>query len=459
MAAQGTSSAHAKKPAPRGKATALLISCDIACNWTLDDQEEPPIAAGKSTRLSIQPGEHVLIATSDDGKDQIRKEFQAEAGEEADFDLRLLRVRIERLKKDLADQQERIKKFKAGVVDNPPEPDQSADQQPAPQPAQQPTPAPPQPEPAQQTIPTPPPPEPAHPGKLEISSTVASEMLIAGARPAYPPLARATGISGSVVLHGTITRDGSVTDLAVVSGPDLLQKPAIDAVSTWKYAPYVVNGQPVDVNTTFTIDFKLNAKERAAQAAPPAEPPQQTHQEPAPPPASAPSVELPAQPVVPTPAPAAAPASPEQAAQAANPPSAPAAAPASPEQTAQPANPNPAPLPEPESQSKPEISPETANKLVVSRVLPVYPQAARTLGVTGTVVLHFTITRDGLVTDLRVVSGPALLQKPALDSVTTWKFWPYKVNGHAVDATTTYAIEFKLADAVPADKQDPAPPK
>ena len=245
----------ARKPAPRGKTTVLSVSCDTECTWTLDGTDENPIAAGGTARLSVEPGQHLLVATTADGQDQIKKDFTVEDGGDAEFELRLLRVRIARLKKELADQEEKIRAFNAGQGDG--TPDADAQQVPGPAPAPAPTSL----DHAQEVNQSPaPPPVPMPATKLEISPQVTGDMLIARTLPEYPPTARAMGISGTVVLHGTITRDGLVTDLAVVSGPELLQKAAMDAVSTWKYTPYMVNGHAVDVTTTFRIEFKLNSK-------------------------------------------------------------------------------------------------------------------------------------------------------------------------------------------------------
>jgi len=60
-----------------------------------------------------------------------------------------------------------------------------------------------------------------------------------------------------VVLSATIGTDGAVTDLKVVSGPELLQQAAIDAVNAWRYRPYLLNGQPVAVHTTINVIFTL----------------------------------------------------------------------------------------------------------------------------------------------------------------------------------------------------------
>ena len=82
-------------------------------------------------------------------------------------------------------------------------------------------------------------------------------MLIQKTEPIYPPIAQAAQVSGTVVLDVTISTTGEVEDLKVVSGPAMLQEAAMDAVRTWRYRPYLLNGQPVEVQTTVNVIFAL----------------------------------------------------------------------------------------------------------------------------------------------------------------------------------------------------------
>jgi len=75
--------------------------------------------------------------------------------------------------------------------------------------------------------------------------------------PVYPPIAKTAHISGTVVLHAVIAKDGSVEDLQYVSGPPLLMKSAMDAVKQWRYQPTQLNGDPVEVDTTISVVFTL----------------------------------------------------------------------------------------------------------------------------------------------------------------------------------------------------------
>ncbi|HYN14432.1 MAG TPA: TonB family protein [Terriglobales bacterium] len=101
-------------------------------------------------------------------------------------------------------------------------------------------------------------PEPSQspPQRTRVSQGVAQAGLIFKVDPEYPPVARTARIQGSVVLHAIIGTDGTVQQLQVVSGNPLLASPALNAVKNWRYRPYLVDGQPVEVETTVTVNFK-----------------------------------------------------------------------------------------------------------------------------------------------------------------------------------------------------------
>ncbi len=91
-----------------------------------------------------------------------------------------------------------------------------------------------------------------------ISSGVMEGMLIDRVLPAYPVAAREMRIAGRVELQATISRDGTIENLRVVDGPPLLRAAAIEAVRRWRYRPYLLNGEPVEVETTINVDFRLD---------------------------------------------------------------------------------------------------------------------------------------------------------------------------------------------------------
>ena len=100
-------------------------------------------------------------------------------------------------------------------------------------------------------------PDPQAPRKVSITSGVAVGMLLEKTVPVYPPIAKAARVSGTVVLQATISKTGTIEDLHVVSGTPLLQQAAMDAVKTWRYKPYLLEGHPVTVETTINVVFTL----------------------------------------------------------------------------------------------------------------------------------------------------------------------------------------------------------
>ncbi len=79
--------------------------------------------------------------------------------------------------------------------------------------------------------------------------------LISSVLPAYPQLARDTGVEGNVVIDTVVGKDGSVTSEKVISGPVLLRQAALEALRTWKYQPPMLNGQPISMEIVVTIRF------------------------------------------------------------------------------------------------------------------------------------------------------------------------------------------------------------
>lgn len=95
------------------------------------------------------------------------------------------------------------------------------------------------------------------PRKISIASGVAGTMLVHKVTPEYPPDALNARISGTVVLQVLVGKDGHIEDLKVISGYPGFQKAAMDAVRQWVYRPYLLNGEPVEFNTTVSVVFSL----------------------------------------------------------------------------------------------------------------------------------------------------------------------------------------------------------
>jgi protein TonB len=80
---------------------------------------------------------------------------------------------------------------------------------------------------------------------------------LSGVNPRYPAIAIASHVQGTVVLAATISRTGTTENLRLLSGPAMLMAAAEDAVRTWRYRPYLLNGEPVEVETTVNVIFRL----------------------------------------------------------------------------------------------------------------------------------------------------------------------------------------------------------
>jgi protein TonB len=99
------------------------------------------------------------------------------------------------------------------------------------------------------------PPAPSHP---PIISHWAEGNLIYRVQPVYPPLARQARIQGAVQLRAIISKTGTIERLTVESGHPMLVKAAIDAVRQWRYRPYLLNDEPIEIETEITVNFVLS---------------------------------------------------------------------------------------------------------------------------------------------------------------------------------------------------------
>ena len=92
---------------------------------------------------------------------------------------------------------------------------------------------------------------------LNVSTGVLQGMLLAPIRPVYPAIAKAAGVQGTVVVEAIISRRGTIESLHVVSGPQMLQGAALDAIREARYQPYRLNGVPTEVVTRITVNFRI----------------------------------------------------------------------------------------------------------------------------------------------------------------------------------------------------------
>jgi periplasmic protein TonB len=94
-------------------------------------------------------------------------------------------------------------------------------------------------------------------GPIKVSESVVEAKLISRVEPHYPALALQTRLQGTVRLQAIISRDGRITALEVLSGHPLLVQAALDAVRQWRYRPTLLNGEPVEVETSITVHFRM----------------------------------------------------------------------------------------------------------------------------------------------------------------------------------------------------------
>jgi protein TonB len=102
-------------------------------------------------------------------------------------------------------------------------------------------------------------PKVATPQRVRVSQGVTQGMVIHRVQPQYPQMAKIARVQGPVVLAAIIGKDGTIQNLHVIStASPLLNQSALDAVKQWRYRPYILNGEPVEVDTQITVNFTLS---------------------------------------------------------------------------------------------------------------------------------------------------------------------------------------------------------
>jgi TonB family protein len=99
------------------------------------------------------------------------------------------------------------------------------------------------------------------PGRVSVAPGVVQGLLIFKVAPTYPPSAKENHIQGQVVLHAVIGKDGILRELTALSGPAALIESSMDAVRQWRYKPYFLNGESVDVETQITVNYQLKPED------------------------------------------------------------------------------------------------------------------------------------------------------------------------------------------------------
>ncbi len=235
------------------------------------------------------------------------------------------------------------------------------------------------------------------PANFFAQDTVRQGALIHVAQPVYPEQAKAAGISGTVSLHALISEDGSVQQVEFVSGPDTLRQAAVDAVKQWRYQPMLFpNNRPVSDKKSILMVFSLRKSNDAE------------------PYKVASSINVGSG------------TSAQGQSSTTNPATSTSSAP-------------PAP---PGFPVRIRVGGAIQDQNIVHSVPPVYPEAAITQNISGAVVVHMVVARDGFVQTAESVSGPDELKDPAVGAVKQWRYRPTMLNGHSVEVDTMISIDF-----------------
>jgi periplasmic protein TonB len=111
-------------------------------------------------------------------------------------------------------------------------------------------------------------------GPVRVGGDIKPPRKVKDVRPVYPPAAQAAGVQGIVILEAIIDTSGRVSEAKVIRSVDLLDMAALDAVRQWEFEPTLLNGQPVAIIMSVTINFALNNKPPPPPSAPPTPGPQ-----------------------------------------------------------------------------------------------------------------------------------------------------------------------------------------
>ncbi|HME37197.1 MAG TPA: energy transducer TonB [Candidatus Sulfotelmatobacter sp.] len=221
---------------------------------------------------------------------------------------------------------------------------------------------------------------------------VMADLLTKRVAPVYPPLARQARIQGTVILKVRISKSGDVVNLQLVSGHPMLAPAAIEAVKQWKYSPYLLNGDPVEVETNVAVNFTISDKPAPASGD----------------------------------APEGAKASESGGGFSGI------------------ISPHLEQAPTSTVPQRIRVSSGVAHGLLVSKVNPQYPEEARQQRIQGVVILQAIIDKEGNVANLQLISGHPILAPAAMEAVKQWKYRPYLLNGTAVVVDTQVQVNFTL---------------
>jgi len=220
--------------------------------------------------------------------------------------------------------------------------------------------------------------------RVRVSEGVGRALILKKVDPVYPPLAWQARIQGTVILQVRINKSGDVENIQLFSGHPILAPVAVAAVKQWKYKPYLLNGQPVEVETRVTVNFNL-AGERPPEGVVGDAPGGIPH--------DAPGGVMSSSPVRP---------------------------------------------------GVVRVSRSVMERLVVTKVAPEYPPDAKEQKIQGVVVLSVIIDKEGNVSEIQLISGHPLLAPAAIEAVKQWKYRSYLLNGSPVEVETQIQVNFTL---------------
>jgi TonB family protein len=226
------------------------------------------------------------------------------------------------------------------------------------------------------------------PQRVRVSEGVAQGLLLNKVDPVYPPLAKQARIQGTVILQVVISKSGDIENVQLFSGHPLLAPAAIDAVKQWKYKPYLLNGEPIEVETRVKVNFTLAGEGVVGDH-----------------PGGLPSDERGG--IVPS---------------------------------------NPGSAEHGAIPRRVRVSSGVSSGLAIAKVPPEYPPEAKEQRIQGVVVMSVTIDKEGNVASIQLISGHPLLAPAAIDAVKQWKYQPYLLNGSPVEVETQVQVNFTLAN-------------
>ena len=248
------------------------------------------------------------------------------------------------------------------------------------------------------------------PARIQLPWSIARGNFKKGTNPAYSGDARAARISATVVAHLVVTTEGSIGTVDVVSGPPMFRQVVTDAIQKWQFRKTLLNGQPVEVDTTLAVVFALGAKDEVSIiGAKPAPVPSTVAIEESPVPTSLVLEQIQSLPMGSHFTPI--------------------------------AELDPGPVAHP---ARIKVPADVQEKNLIHRVYATYPSRAFDQQITGTVLLHVIIAEDGSVLEVSYISGPKMLKDAAMGAVMEWKYKPTLVNGQPVQVDTTVKMVFSL---------------